>query len=171
MKPTLISQNELLKILQKIDGSSATFISLISLTDARLKKTNNPYIGTKKIKKIQGIINFNYFNSVVSQLEKENKPKETYEPGGRKYGFKKDEFNGCLLYGNGEAKLVVKVEKSSDEKYVYNNHLISKEKIESFLPNEYKSTRQGTDKEIIIKNYNISSIKKIKINKQTYKIK
>lgn len=165
-----INQVQLLKLLQEVDGGKSSFISIIALTDPKLKKTNNPFLGTLKLSKVQGIINFNYQNSVHNQLERENKPKEDYKPGERKYGIKADEHNGCLLYGAGDTKLVIKVEKTLKPRFVYANRLISKEKIEEFLPNRTGSNTQGTENEIVVRNYNLSSIKKIRINKKVYKI-
>lgn len=168
-KITKISKQQLFSLLNEIDGSKPTFVSFISNTDARLKKTNNPYIGTRKISKVTGLLNFNYQNSVNNQRAKEGNEKE-FVAKERGYGIKFDDYNGCLLHGSNDIKLIVKVENTLKPKFVFNGKLISKELIKPFLPSSNSAPQQELEKEIIYRNYDLSNIKKISFNKMIYKI-
>jgi len=165
-----INKTELLKLLQKVDGNKATFVSVIYNTDARLKKKDNPYLGTRKINKISGLINFNYQNRVNNQRIKEGK-EDNFQAETRKYGFKADDFNGCLLYGAGDTKLIISPEKSYSPKFVFNNKLVSKDKIQPWLPKVKETNNQNVDKQIVYMNIDLSNILKITIDKNTYRVR
>ena len=164
-----ITKQQLFSLLNEIDGSKPTFVSFLSNTDARLKKTNNPYIGNRKVSKVTGLLNFNYQNSVNNQREREGNEKD-FVAKERKYGIKFDDYNGCLLHGSNDIKLIVKVETTLKPKYIHNEKLISKELIKPFLPSQSFAPNQDLDKEVIYRNYDLSNIKKISFNKMVYKI-
>ncbi len=169
-KVVKISKDELQDLLKNLDGSKAVFCSLLTNTDARLKKTNNPYKDVRKVSKIFGMLNFNYQNAVQNQQAREGLEKDFISKE-RLYGFKNDEYNGCLLYGANEIKLIVKVDRTLKPKFLHEGKLIDKSKIESFIPSVAKSyTQQDIENEVIVRNYNLSNIKKITINKNTYKV-
>lgn len=163
-----ISQHQLLKLLLQIDGEKPTFVSFVSDTDARLKKTNNPYIGVRKRSRVLGLLNFNYTQSVQNQRTREGN-EEIFVAAERKYGIKIDNYNGCLLFGAGEPKLIVKIEKNLEKPiYLYNGQPIAKELIQEFLPANRPSTTQDTEKEIIYRNYDLPNIVEITMNGETY---
>lgn len=164
-----ITKQQLFSLLNEIDGAKPTFVTLMADTDARLKKTNNPYIGTRKVSKIRGLLNFNYTNSVNNQREREGNEKE-FVAQERKYGIKFDDKNGCLLHGANDIKLIVKVDSTLKPRYFHNGKLISKELIKPFLPSTNTAPQQELEKEIIYRNYDLSNIKKISFNKMIYKI-
>lgn len=164
-----ITKNELLEVLKKVDGKKAVFCSLVTNTDARLKKTNNPYKEVRKISKTFGMLNFNYTKSVQTEQGKEGLEKD-FVAQNRKYGVKNDEYNGCLLFGANETKLIVKIDRTLKPKYIYQGKLIDKNKISSFLPTIPKSNTQNIEKQIIYRNFDLSNVKKITINKKTYKV-
>ncbi len=165
-----ISQHTLLKMLLQLDGEKPTFISLVSDTDARLKKTNNPYPGVRKRSRIAATLNFNYAQSVQNQRTREGN-EEVFIAAERKYGVKIDEKNGCVLLGAGEPKLIVKVDKVLDNPtYLFEGKPIQKHLIEEFIPVKGSATRQETEKEIVYRNYDLPSIVEITMKGETYVI-
>jgi len=196
-----ISKQELLQILRKIDGSRSTFISILTNTDARLLKRNNPFLGTRKISKVFGLLNFNYENSRNNKLKKFGLP-PIFKAKSRKYGMKNDSFNGCLLEGANDEKLIISITNTLKPKYLNEGKLIGKDKIQQFFPKRNKvETKEKTKDELVLmlqneypdldiekisslnieqikvlldeyiyRNYDISNIKKITLDKVTYKI-
>ena len=184
MKTKSITVQQLHNLLSEIDGQRPTFVSMVTVTDARLKKKDNPYTEVKKVTRLNGLINFNYSNSVNNQLQREQK-ETTFKAQPRKYGIKFDDHNGCLVYGANDIKLVVKPDQqsrrekfvllanqeSADVKQRSSIKLIDLHKIKQFIPDKSANPKanQGTDKEITYRNYDLSSIKRITINKQRYR--
>ncbi len=171
-----VNLSQLLNILRMVDGKRPQMISFIAVTDARLKKGKgadaNPYFGTVKMSKVIGMINFNYENSVNNQLDREGNENE-FKAEKRLYGVKNDESNGCLLYGANEPKLIVKVESSEKPIYMYQGKVIEKKKIEPWLPASATANRQievGIEKQIIYRNYDLSSLREIHIDGMELKI-
>lgn len=174
-----ITVAELSILLQKIDGSQATFFSMITTTDAKLLKTGNPFKDDKveKVSGYQGSINVNYANMVNNQLEREGK-EANFQAVSNWHEKKYDEYNGCV---------VVKVEGNKRQEYLMfinnkvkrygfylNGASCSTEQIEvikPFLPKHSKPTNQGTEKPILVQTIKLQNIKRITINKKTYEVR
>jgi len=164
-----VSLEEMIDIFKKIDGKSSTFVSLVSNTDARLLKRNNPFLGTRKISKVFGMLNNEYGKVIDNEFERNNIP-NNFEVSERAYGTKNDEKNGCILSHKGKKYLVIDIRKSHKPKYLYENKLIDKAKIESFFPEKKPNIIDGLKKEIVWRNYDMTNLRKVYLNKQIYKI-
>jgi hypothetical protein len=154
--------------LKEIDGKSPTFISLVSVTDARLKKTNNPFKDVVKISSILGRVNTNYQNAVTNKLEKQGEDPAEFKFGERKYGTKDDEYNGCLLTHGGQSYLCIEVDKVLIPGKFYDKEkarFLSRSLVEPFLP-----ASNNSQPVVAWRNYKLSSIRKIKMKGITYKI-
>lgn len=154
-----LTTNELISVLLNVKGSN--FVSIESETEPKLKK-GNPFNGLVKISRINGIINFLYQNSVNNQRLREGK-ENNFEPLPRKWGQK---IQGTpLIVNKDQYYLELKVEKS-DSEYIMNGKPVD---YESIKPYTYSSkSRQDLDKEVILRDYNLSSIRKISLQGETY---
>jgi len=176
-----ITQLELMGKLFTLNGSE--IVTIYTNTDARLRKTSkvdktirNPYPNARKVSKVNGLFNIDYANCVNNQLEREEKD-DNFEAASRKWGER--------VLGSKVLLSKVKTDKDGNNYTEYyfqfnprnhyytkykteNGNEIEKADIEDFILTKSKSSRQGTDTEIVWRTYKISSITAIKMNKVLY---
>jgi len=155
-------QNELVGEMYKLDRSK--IVTLHTYTDARAKKTNNPFPNKKiwKYSIVNGLFGVNYENCVNNQLAREGKEAD-FDAAAPVWGEKVNESR--VLEDH------VKTDGSFNLYFAFNprNHLstkyfdddgneLTKEEVEPFLPARKPSSRQGTDKEVIWRKYKVQSI-------------
>ena len=164
-----ISKPSLENILQGVQGCQPVSIDIV--TDPRMTKTNNPYLGTMKHNTINGLIGFNYTNSVNNQLAREGQEKD-FEAQPRKWGERK----GKLVYhttkdGENKIYIEVKVQSSGEPVFMFNDTEISKSLIEHYLPKHKKpATQDGIDKEVVVRDVSFDSIRAIRVDGTEYEI-
>ena len=172
-----LSQAELVNNLQGIHG--AKFTTIVSETDPRLKKTDNPYYGAKKIARVNGCINWIYQNAVNNQRYRENQPTDedgniehfTAEP--RKWGVRIKRTDGSvtpLVEHKGQYYLELKVQRSLGYEYRLGDDVIDQTLIEPFLPRKTEGARQKVSRPVILRDYSISSIRQITLDGIVYEI-
>lgn len=157
-----ITQDDLLSLLTTI--SKPTFISLVAETTPSLRKAPLELKPLKKLTYLNATIGFRYENAVNRQRVREDKEPD-FEAVERKWGVRE----GVLVKHNGKTYLEVKVEKSYKYVYRLDGIEVPKEKIEPFLPLKSNS-RQDLEKEIILRDYALDSIREISINSQHFEI-
>jgi hypothetical protein len=160
MATKLISTEELKNILANIKG--ATMVTVTAVTEPNMKKTNNPYLGVKKITTMNCTINFIYANSVNNQRAKEGSTTD-FTPYPRKWGHR---IQGTpLIEHKGEYYLEVKPNgKPQDVTYSLNGTIIPVETLKPFLyENKSNAAHQGVDKEIIVRDIKLSNISQIQM--------
>lgn len=149
---------------------TATFATITTVTEPQMKKTGNPYLGRiRKKQTMNVVINFDYANSVNNQLKKEDK-EATFVPHARKWG---ERIQGtCLIQHKGQVYLEAKPNgKPSASEYLFDGEPIEKAKIALYLPKENSNAdHQGVEKEIIIRDFKLSSIAEIKLQGEQYEI-
>ncbi len=179
----LISQAKLRDVLAGIKG--AKFATILTETTPKLKGGKScPLNGIVKLSRVNVTLNFNYEKAVNRQLEREGKEAE-FEAEPRKWGnrLKIDNKSACLVVKDcqheiklGELSTIppskvyleCKVEKALDSVYVLNGKEVPYEEVKPYF---YDSTsRQGTDKEVIVRDYSLSSIREITLDKVVYKV-
>ena len=156
---------EFSEVLKNIKG--ATFVTLATETDARLKKTGNPFGKVLKRNTVNGVFNFNYENSVNRQLAREGQAAD-FEAQGRTWG--QHETLGVISKGEQEY-VQIKVEKAGRHpRFVVEatGKLVSKDEIKPWLPAKSPFVQGGQDKEVIIRDYKLDSVRAARIKGQTY---
>ena len=162
-----ISQLDFFEMLLKEVGSN--IVTLTTKTDARLKKTDNPFGMVWKYLKLNGFIGAGYGNCVNNQLNREEKATE-FEAMPPSWGEYLDD--SCLVIHKGKiylpilAKAVVGEVEYRDDKGI----VLTKEQVAPWLPSRSKGNRQGTDKEVVWRKYKIESILGITMNGIYYQI-
>ena len=173
-----ITVAELSLLLQKIDGSQATFFSMITTTDARLKKTGNPYKDEKveKVSGYQGSINVNYTKAVNNQREREGLEAD-FQATQNWHEKKYDEYNGCVVVkveGNKRQEYLMFIKQKVKRYGFYLNGAKSTteqaETFKAFLPTHSPAKNQGLVKTVDVQTIKLENIKRITINKKTYEI-
>lgn len=140
----------------------ATPVSFTSVTEPKLKKRGNPFaMPVAKVSEVNGMIGYNYENSVNNQSEREGGERDfTAEP--RSWGTR---IHPCVVEHGGEYYLTVKVERALTSPLYFDakGNELSSEDVKPFLPSRGKS-RQGVEKEVIHREYKISNIRNIRWN-------
>jgi len=163
-----IKRSELIERLKQTDAS-ASFVSIESETEPRMRKTDNPFFGSvTKMSEVRGIINFHYANAVNNQREREG-VEEMFEAQPRVWGERIDKTP--LVKHKGSFYIEMKVEDVKDSKFVDNDgNEVSRDKLKPFLYENKKPSTQGTEKIIFIRDYKVDSIKKIRMYGEEYVI-
>lgn len=156
-----LNQAELVDLLGKVKGT--TFVSIESVTTPKIK-AGNPFIGLKKISKTSGAIGFNYENSVNNALVKEGQAND-FKAEPRKWGERV--VGTPLVKHKDKFYLEVKVQSGESDYFDDNGRVDNKD----IKPWEYaKKSRQGLENEVILRDYDLSNITRIKINKSEYNV-
>lgn len=165
----VISPMELRNLLSSMSGAHP--VSITTITDAKAKKTDNPYGTILKLSRVNGFIGANYATAVNRQRMREGSL-PFFEAEERTWGTR---INPYLVEHKGEYYLTLKVERALQKPmYMYQNQglkLIDEKKIRKFLPEKRKAENQGLEKDVIVRDYKLSSIVTITVNKKTYKIR
>ena len=188
--PTIeITKNQLINILREQKGS--TFIQLFSTTDVKMNKggrenTNYLYGNVVKDSESNGIIDFEYENSVNNALKKEGKEAD-YKIGDRKWGehmiidyifdtetleFKKVYSRIIIQYEkDNEKRFYLQISIQSTKKPTYRYKDSGEELSEKDL--EVMRSYMPTKKEelVVIRDYRVDNVKRIHINKAQYILK
>ena len=149
------------------DIKGATFATLVTATDARLKKTGNPFGNVRKVSRVNVCLGFQYESAVNRQRTREGSEAD-FETAPRQWGT---HISAMLIEHKERIYLETKVEKSLDHKYLdANDQELSSEAVAPFLPTRAQSTRQETEKEIVVRDYALDSILSLAIKGEEYVI-
>lgn len=166
MATKILTKGELVAMLSGIRG--ATFATITTETDPRLRKTGNPHSNVRKVSRVNVCIGFQYANSVNNQREREGSDPD-FEAAPRQWGIR---IPGTVLVkheGSGKVYLETKVERSLDYRYILpNGQDIPEDMIAPFLPKRAESERQETAKPILVRDYAIENIKAIALKGEEY---
>jgi len=168
-----ITAQEMAKIIRD-NVKGVTFVSIDTVTDPRMKKTGNPFLGTMKYQTLTGAIGYDYGSSVNRLASKEGKDER--QSHARTWGYVTDDsFFVCKNAPENEGGTIgylrMKVEKCSNQRFVLNGQEIETEKIENFLPVKNKSSVQSDlDGEVIARDISFESIKAIRMLGNEYLI-
>ena len=163
----VLSQIDLLAILKDFAGHS--FAGLQTLTDARAKKTDNPFKDKIILKQSQMLVNvgFHYSNSLVNQAKRENVSTE-FDVQPRKWGIRLP--NCALVEHKGNYYLEAKVEEIYSTLFFdVDGNELNKEDVLPFLPKKKESsTQERLEKKVYLRDFKIASIQKFAFNKKVY---
>jgi hypothetical protein len=139
-----------------------SFAGLQTLTDARAKKTDNPFPQKIVLKESQLLVNvgFQYSNSLDNQAKREHKEID-FQIQPRKWGTR---IKGTsLVEHKGNYYLETKVEKVYSTRYVdIDGNELNKEDVLPFLPKKRESSTQDElEKKIYLRDFKLSSIKRL----------
>jgi hypothetical protein len=156
----------MLKLIQKTKDSILQFflnfnghslIGLTILTDARLKKTGNPYGKVLKKTRLLANIGFHYANSLDNQAKREEKEID-FQVQARRWGKRLE--NCPLVEHKGNYYLEAKIEETFEVNYFLENGApIEKSAIEEFLPKKSESSTQDElEKKVILRDIKLENI-------------
>lgn len=172
MKRVTFKELESILFSTELKKGMPTFASVVQLTDARLKKTGNPYKNVMKLSKVSIILNSEYEKAVINQLKREDKSEDNYEKGINTMPLVFGDKN-CFA-GIFKGELVIQYRPNDNvypkTKYVSEGKIVDKVKIENFIPKRVEATNQGTEREIQWRKLYVKNIRQITLNGETYKV-
>lgn len=159
MKAT--TQANLIETLQSIRG--ATFATLVTETDAKLRK-NNPFGTVRKVSRVNVCLGFQYEAAVNRQRDREGSEPD-FQAAPRQWG----ERQGMIVRHKGRTYLETKVERSLETVYLdASGRQIPVDDLRPYMLARSGSSRQGTDKEIVVRDYALDSIRSLAFGGETY---
>lgn len=161
-----ITEGKLLELLSEIKG--ATFATIVASTDPKLLKTGNPFKGVRKVSRVNVTLGFQYENAVNRQRTREEMEAD-FKAEKRAWGEK---VSPMFVEHKGKLYLETMINRSVEEaKYLdAEGKEIDSESIKPFLPKRSESSRQETEKEILVRDYAIGSIVGITIKGKDFVI-
>lgn len=167
-----IPESQLVEILSNQKGAAP--VTLSAMTDTKARKTGNPYKAIYKFAVVNGMIGVNYENAVNRQQVREGAVEGTFEAKARQWG---EQINKSLVVNGDKYYISIVNPKSCKAKPRYYGQRtdgslvrISSEIAKQFIPEHKKATNQGTDKEIVFRNYSLGNIRTVAIGGKKYRI-
>lgn len=154
---------------------TATPATILAITEAKMNKKGNPYLGTLKVQESNVWINFSYANAVNKQLKKQGDAAD-FVPAARKWG--QHIANTPLVHhinkeGVEKFYLETRFLNASKPTYIFQGSPIAKETIEQYLVKpSSNAAHQGLveENEVIIRDFELSGIRSIKVLGNHYEI-
>jgi hypothetical protein len=176
-----VTVNQLADILlsfETVKGMSI-FAGVTQLTDiSNMRKTNNPYVGAKKLSVMQVMLNTDYEKGVVNQLAREGKEASEYKKGANTMPLifgENNQFIGMFESAKtGKYEFVLQYRPKTDAtpkvSYLLNGQELDYKLISPFIPERKKAENQGTDKEILWRKVYLSNILNLNFNNEQYQL-
>jgi hypothetical protein len=162
-----ITSSELVEILMKVQ--KGTFANILTETNVRMNKKNNPYFGLiTKVSSQNILLGSNYENRVNNNLLKESKEND-FIAQSSKVG---NHISSCVLFNENTQLYYLQAEYFGEIKpqieYYYNGNIIEKQLFAEFLPQKSVPNQNGLDNKVNIFSPKIENIKQITLNKIKY---
>lgn len=138
-----------------------------------MRKTGNPYVGATKISTVNGIGgSWNYGTAVNNQRGREEKPMD-FVPEPRQWGVRVTHEDGALtglVEHKGGYYLEVRVNRSLQHEYRFNNAVIDGALLHPFIREKVEGARQEVEKPIIVRDYKVENIRQITMDGEVFDV-
>ena len=158
-KVQAIKEVDLIAMMLRNKGASA--VTIVARTEPKMRKTGNPFGSGEvfKVARVNGMIGWNYANSVNNQREREGGTAD-FVAKPRHWGERID--GTPLVEHKGNYYLEMKVEKSLDYRFEDSSGVelddSTIDEIKRFLPVKKQAETQQTEKPIILCDYKVAGI-------------
>lgn len=160
-----ITRDVLQSMLSDIRG--ATFATIVTRTDPKLRKTGNTLGPVRKVSRVNVTLGFQYEAAVNRQRTREGSDAD-FIAAPRQWGKK---ISPMMVEHNGKFYLETKVERSLEHSFQdENGKEIPEDLVKPFLPVRSESSRQETEKEILVRDYALESIVSLTMKGEDYVI-
>ena len=168
-----LTQSQFVQTIQAVKGN--TFATLSTDTVPDMNKTGNPYFGRlRKLSKVNVSIGAIYENGVNRQAGREgNEDAGEFVAAPLAYGEWLVPHKLILHKGEIQVRATMTQNVKPEVSYLYDGEPIETALVEPYLKKKAVSRRQedfGNEKQVIPRNYKLSSIKEITINGTHYTI-
>jgi len=174
-----ITRQRLRELLANVNH--ATPVGFIALTDANARKTGNPFGRVFSLTKVNAFVGADYEASVNRRREKEG-ILAAFQASSRANGTERLGPALARKIVNGEERfyLPAQIQHSRPPLYLVNRPhglgrtilaAIPKDRVAPFLPSPRTLTNQGVAQPVVYRDYALSSITRINIDGQTYRVR
>lgn len=147
--------------------TGTNFATMTTRTDARARKTGNPFGTVYKVARVNIAIGTDYEAGVNRQRTREGN-EGTFTAQGRQWGTV---IGGAVVENRGKLYLRCKVERSLAYHYEdADGNLLDPAAVKPFLPSPRKATNQGVQRDVIERSYALTSILSISIDGQVCRV-
>lgn len=162
-----VTEQEMLTILMNVEKS--TFINVVSSTNVRMNKTNNPYFDkVKKLTKSNYLIGNEYETRVQTNEGKEGLEK-SFESVESSVGV---HVSKCVLFNEKLNTYYLQYElfKESNPttEFLFEGNQIEKELFESYLVKKSTTSRQTQERKVFFQTFKVSSINEFTLDGTHY---
>jgi len=163
-----ITRSKLVELLKALPKSN-TFMSVMTTTEPKMRKTGNPWLsrGVKKTATVTGCLHFNYENNVNAQRAREDKS-EDFVVQARTWGQRVGDT--CLIEHKGNMYLEYRALRCLRSRYFSEGKRIAKSVLDAWLYKSGGSVKQDLRKDIVVRTPRIENIRRININKKKYEV-
>lgn len=159
------------------ERKGAEFATIVATTDPKALKKHretgepNPYARIRKVSRVNGVLGWIYGNSVNLQRKREGAAPD-FSPEPRAWGERVKRADGGvspLVEHKGALYLELKVEKVLDSFFLADGKLMTGKELRHYLPKPKvrESSRQETEKPIILRDYRLDSLREIVLGGET----
>lgn len=175
-----VTPEQLGLILAKV--THAQPIGFTSLTDARARKTGNPYGQVRKLVKRQAFVGFDYETSVGNARARQGMGADVPAFESKAHSWGERIADSCCLLRHprtGELYLIVKVERECRPTYLTQQPSgvwspVDTALVAPFLPmdeSDVTANRQGLDRPVVYRQYRLDSLVTLTMAGQRYRIR
>ena len=158
-------------IVETLDAMrGATFVTVVTNTEPRMRKTNNPFYGKlRKVARYNGQVNFQYDGAVERQLVKEGKSLDEFRRG-ESWHVPVIRDDGtltpfCQHKGNGSRYLRFRLLNVIDSRFEMSDGTpVDESKVKEFLQTGNNYANQGTDDPVKIITVALDNVESLTAN-------
>jgi len=166
---TVVTVSEVVNIISRtVKGTMAVSVDAVTVPDMR--KTGNPYYGNiEKLCTMNGLIGFDYENSVNNQAAREGLEAREAKP--RKWGILT--ADRLFVLHKGKTYLQMKVQSASVPIYRDNNGtIVGKDTLRPWLQEKssVSSTQADLEKEVVVRDVTMQNLIGLRFNHAEYEI-
>jgi len=160
-----VSLPEMVEVLKTVDNG--TFINVVTLTDVRMNKTNNPFYGkVKKLSSTNYLTGVNYEKRVRSNMEKEGLNPDTFQvekPSG------KNHVSPCVLVDDKTGTTFYLMVERFDEvqpkvEFLMDGNPIEKQLFQDYMVKVSESKKQEQERKVMVITPKIENIVSFTLN-------
>jgi hypothetical protein len=160
-----ITVNELRKLFAKVRGAKPIGLTVKT-------QPNKKVAALSKVTTFGVFINFNYANSVNNQLAREGEEKD-FVAHPRKWGIRIPHTPLIHHVKDGQEKWYLEAKVDNDATpqttYLLNGVKMGKDEVAHLLPPaKEEGARQGVEKPVIVRDYSLDNILRVKMDKEEY---
>jgi len=165
-----INHETLKTMMESLKGSKIVTFEASSNIDKEMKKRDNPYIGIKKVQRVNGMVGYIYENALINRHAKEG---TEFTGEVKQHPWGDMNFNHTLRINrkSGEPHLSIYVKNSVWVRYFMPDGTeISKEALKPYLyaREEGSSTQDGIEEKVVVRDFKLSNIYAFKTDGNVY---
>lgn len=154
IEPRFTTIEELVPFLMSLRSTQVA--TIVAVTEVKMRKTGNPFIGTRKVQKIKVEVNNNYENKVNDARDAEGSATD-FEVKPLQWG---EHASAAVIENKGELYLqTIVLERDPSPSYIdMHGNYVPWESLKEFMPPYRPNARQELEQEVKVRTWKLTSI-------------